>query len=219
MNDMEIAQTNLFGNLHVTKTKWAAVEQPTTQERVRAQDYARSDVELVRDCLARDESAWQELVVKYGRLVYSIPRRYGLSASEADDVFQNVFMIVLRQFGNLKNESSLAPWLATITHRESQRVAKAQHRFVELDESLPDTADQSFKQVERDVLVQQLYEALQQLDPRSREFVTALLANERPNYEQIARRFNMPLGSIGPTRARVLKKLAAILKRKGVNLH
>lgn len=178
----------------------------------------RGDTELVRDCLRRDESAWQELVVKYGRLVYSIPRRYGLSASEADDVFQNVFLIALRQLGNLKNETSLAPWLATITHRETQRIVKSQNRFVELDDALPDTSEQFVSRVERDVLIQQLYEAMQQLDPRSRAFAMALLADDRPNYEEIARRFSMPMGSIGPTRARVLKKLEAILQAKGVDL-
>src|SRR4051812_34172643 len=76
----------------------------------------RTDAELVRDCLNRDESAWYELIEKYKRLVYSIARRYGLGASEADDVFQNVFVIVLDHLSALKNASSLAGWLATITH-------------------------------------------------------------------------------------------------------
>ncbi|MES4787530.1 MAG: sigma-70 family RNA polymerase sigma factor, partial [Nitrospiraceae bacterium] len=78
------------------------------------------------------------MVERYGRLVYSIPLRYGLSPADADDVFQNVFTIVLRRLSSLRNQSSLTAWLITITQRESQRVGKGNQPHDELDERLED---------------------------------------------------------------------------------
>ena len=50
----------------------------------------RSDPALVRACLAGRPEAWRELIDRYGRLVHSIPRRYGWSEADADDVFPDV---------------------------------------------------------------------------------------------------------------------------------
>jgi RNA polymerase sigma factor (sigma-70 family) len=179
----------------------------------------RTDAELVQACIARDESAWNELVARYGRLVYSIPRRYGLTPQEADDVFQNVFLIVLRHLRNLKNKDSLAAWLVTITHREAQNTGKRQRQHVELDETMADSAETHFEVVERDVLRYQVHQALERLDARTREFILAIMADDRPSYEEIAQRFGMAIGSVGPTRARCFKKLETILKEMGVEIY
>ena len=45
-----------------------------------------TDPQLIRACLAGEEAAWRTLVVRYERLIYSIPLRYGLSVDDADDV-------------------------------------------------------------------------------------------------------------------------------------
>ncbi|MER3408303.1 MAG: hypothetical protein C4292_06150, partial [Nitrososphaera sp.] len=104
----------------------------------KASSLYRSDTDLIQACLNKDENAWKELVERYGRLVYSIPLRYGLSPADADDVFQNVFTIVLRRLSSLRNQSSLTAWLITITQRESQRVGKGNQPHDELDERLED---------------------------------------------------------------------------------
>ena len=77
----------------------------------------RSDAELIDACLGGDQQAWHELVTRFSRLVYSIPRRKGFSADDSDDVFQNVFTIVYRQLPNLRQYQSLPAWLITITQR------------------------------------------------------------------------------------------------------
>ena len=51
----------------------------------------RSDAELVRACVEGDQHAWEQLVQRYQRLVYSIPRRAGLDEEASADVFQRVF--------------------------------------------------------------------------------------------------------------------------------
>ena len=178
----------------------------------------RSDAELIQACLDKDETAWKELVERYGRLVYSIPLRYGLTPADADDVFQNVFTIVLRRLSSLRNQASLTAWLITITQRESQRLGKGIQPHDELDETLEDASTPPPDQVqlwERQHLVHQ---TLNQLDPRCRELLTALfLETATVSYEKIAKRLGIPLGSIGPTRARCFKKLESIMTSMGID--
>ena len=52
---------------------------------------ALSDADLIKACLDGRQAAWDEVVDRYGRLVYSIPRRYGFSDADADDIFQTVY--------------------------------------------------------------------------------------------------------------------------------
>src|SRR5512144_1837201 len=88
----------------------------TSTPAVDLRDGDRSDQDLIQACLEGDETAWKDLVLRYGRLVYSVPRRYGLSAADADDVFQNVFTAVYRHLAGLRDQARLAAWLITISH-------------------------------------------------------------------------------------------------------
>lgn len=178
----------------------------------------QSDAALVQACLDDDESAWQKLVDRYGPLVYSISRRLGLSEADADDVFQNVFLVVFQRLATLRNHTSLCAWLITITHRECLHSFRRQPDYAELAEEILDAAAQLPEAVvagERRALVR---EALGRLDARSRALLQALFfETDTPSYEEIARRLGVALGAIGPTRARSLKKLETILKSMGVD--
>jgi RNA polymerase sigma factor (sigma-70 family) len=176
----------------------------------------KNDASLIRACIDGEDAAWRELVERYGRLVYSISLRYGLSSVDADDVFQNVFTIVFNQLSRLRNQKLLAAWLITITWREARRVVKLTHIPNDLDEDMEDNQSPPLEQVqlwERQHIVRQ---ALGQLESPCRELLTILfLETPTPSYEEIAKRLGMPIGSIGPTRARSFKKLESILASMG----
>jgi RNA polymerase sigma factor (sigma-70 family) len=179
-------------------------------------DYA-SDHDLVSACLRGDDgSAWQRLVERYGTLVFSIPRRLGLTEADAEDVFQNVFLIAYRRLATLKNHTTLCAWLIRVTYHESLHLCQRLPDDTELAEEIVDLAanlPETVEQWDRRVMVQ---EAIRQLDPRSQTLLQALYFEPRPlSYEEIARRLGLSLGSIGPTRARSLKKLEGILVQMG----
>jgi RNA polymerase sigma factor (sigma-70 family) len=177
-----------------------------------------SDSALVQACLTGDERAWEELVERYGRLVYSIPRRMGLPAADADDVFQNVFSALLRHLAGLRDQTRLAPWLITTTRRESWRHGRSSARFVALDDSIVDQAPEAIEDVTRWEREQGVRQAMRRLDARCRALLSALfLDNTASSYEAVAARLGMPIGSIGPTRARCFRKLDAILRELGFN--
>lgn len=175
-----------------------------------------SDPDLIQACLKGEEAAWKEFVSRYGRLVYSIPRRYGLSASDAEDVFQNVFAIALKRLESLHSQQSLAAWLITVTHRETQHVATRRTPTEELDEWLEDAQAPPHDQVQQWERQHLVHQALARLENPCRELLKALFLDPDPaSYEQIAQKLGIPLGSIGPTRARCFKKLEAILSALG----
>ena len=175
-----------------------------------------SDTELVDACLKEDEKAWNELVARYGRLIYSIPRRAGLSEVDADDVFQNVFAIVLKRLGSLQNRKSLAAWLITITSRETWHFVARRHPTQELDEEMADDEDLPPDQVQQWERRQIVWQALEQLGNPCRDLLTALFLNPDPaSYAQLAHKLKIPVGGIGPTRARCFKKLETILTTMG----
>jgi RNA polymerase sigma factor (sigma-70 family) len=181
----------------------------------------RSDPELIKACQRGDQAAWNELVDQYGRLVYSIPRRYGLSDADADEVFAGVWATVFRKLDDLRDDTRLSAWLITTTHRECWRVSRKRSTYKELDAHFADVSEPSPDKAEAWERQHQVRRALQTLGGRCEELLTALFLERggaETRYDVIAERLGMPVGSIGPTRARCFKKLQAILEEMGVGL-
>lgn len=174
------------------------------------------DLELVQRCIGGEQNAWNELVEKYARLVYSIPRRYGFCESDADDVFQTVFSIVVKSLAKLRDHARISSWLITTTRRECWRKGRGRSTNVEAPECVVDPYESPELDAQRLERQQMVREAMQQLCWRERALLEALFMQTRPmSYEDISRELEMPVGSIGPTRARAFKKLEEILRSMG----
>jgi RNA polymerase sigma factor (sigma-70 family) len=76
-----------------------------------------SDTELVERCRAGQQSAWNTLVRRYQRLVFTVPRRAGLSEDQAADVFQVVFSRLFEHLDRLGDPSRVQAWLVTTAKR------------------------------------------------------------------------------------------------------
>lgn len=180
----------------------------------------RDDAGLVRACIAGEAGAWDELVERYGRLVFASARRCGLGPEDAEDVVQNVFTIMLRRLKTLRDQARLSSWLITTTYRESWRLARARHdaTTAELDDRIRDTSEAPPEEVARLEREQLVHTALRRIDDRCRNLLSALFLDaDEPSYEEIATRFDMAIGSIGPTRARCFRKLERILAEVGID--
>ena len=171
------------------------------------------DADLIQACLDGEAAAWEELVRRYERLVYSIPRRYGLDRQLSEDVFQEVFAILLRRLAGIRNRAGLPKWLITTTHRMCRQVARragptgvGHPEMIDVD-APPDAESLRW---EKQQLVRS---SLRRLGGRCEQLLTLMyMAPGQVSYEAIADQLDMPLGSIGPTRARCLAKLMAILR-------
>ncbi|MDQ4076500.1 MAG: RNA polymerase sigma factor [Chloroflexota bacterium] len=179
----------------------------------------RSDYELIRDCRNGDSKAWREVLDQYERLVYSIPLNYGLSPADAADITQLTFTIFMQSLDELKDDSRLAPWLATVAKRHTWRLLKRKRReSVDPEENLSDKrilhgAVDTHNPMERLAMLEWVNQGLSLLRERCRKLLLALYFDpNEPSYEDVAERFGMAVGSIGPTRARCLKRMKEALE-------
>jgi RNA polymerase sigma factor (sigma-70 family) len=174
-------------------------------------DLAVTDlVTRVRD---GDQQAWDALVERYAPLIWPICRRHRLGGADAEDAAQAVWLRLVEQLDKIRDPAAITGWLATTTRRECCRVLRAARRpqapWPARDaEAIPDehalTADHDLLAAERH---QALRDALAQLTPRDKQLITILTADPPVPYAQISARLGIPVGSIGPTRARCLDKL------------
>jgi len=79
------------------------------------------DSDLVERCLYGDAAAWDQLVDKYGRLVYAIASYYQPSQAQAHAVFGRVFQRLLNALPRLRREVSLVDWLMQVAVQEAKR--------------------------------------------------------------------------------------------------
>ena len=187
-----------------------------------------SDPDLIRACLKGQAAAWEALINRYAALIYSLCLRSGLSQADAEDVFQDVSVILLDHLGDLRDTKRLAGWLASTTKREIWRVQgrKRPQLATELGaaEWTWESAEGAFSErpdsPEKDVIEmenqQMMREALARLPERCSRLLNLLYHTDAPpEYRDIAELFGMPVGSVGPTRARCLQTLRKLLTELG----
>jgi RNA polymerase sigma factor (sigma-70 family) len=178
---------------------------------------AMSDDSSVSALVARvidgDQEAWNEIIERYSPLVWSICLRYRLSRQDADDVGQGVWLLLIENIGGLREAAALPGWLATTTRRECLRVLRAAHRHDHADlppeDQLPPepdaaTIEQAVIAAERDAALRAAFAEL----PQSCHALLSLLMDDPPvSYADISIALGVPVGSIGPTRARCIDRL------------
>ena len=184
-------------------------------------DMQPTDKELLISCRRGDESSWQALVDRYQRLIYAIPRRAGLNEDQAGEVFQEVFVTLFEKMNDINEPDRLHAWLVTTARRKTWRLL-SKERGQSTKAGDGDAGDEALAVVDNALLPDEtlvrleeqhrIRTALADLDPRCRKLLTMLYYQvEPPPYSDVATALGMPEGSIGPTRARCLKKLMKLL--------
>ena len=176
--------------------------------------YADPDAlpELVALALQGNQRAWQDLVHRYSPLVSSVIRRFRMNDSDADDVRQNLWMRLVEHLKDIREPRALPGWVMTTTRNEAIRVLAGKRRTEPVDPQQDDRLD-NIEHTEPDAdLIRAEYRAavhagLRELRPEHRELIELTFADTPISYQQISTRLGIPIGSIGPTRARCLKKL------------
>ena len=181
----------------------------------------RDDADLVRACRNGDETAWNELVERYQRLLVTIPRRAGLSEEQASDVFQEVFMTLREKLDSIEQPDRIRSWMVTtakfktwaIVRGDKGRFAPETEEEMELEmANLKDRsplADELMIEVEQQHIIRT---ALEKLEERCRKILSMIyLRDSAASYAQVAEEIGVGETSISPMRARCLQKLAKIL--------
>lgn len=167
---------------------------------------------LVRASASGSETAWNELVRRYSPLVMAVTRTYQLTADDAKDVSQTVWLRLVENLANLREPDALPGWLATTTQRECIRQLRQGRRVMPVDPHT-DGALQLCETVDpdTDILRAELHQALRDgladLPERDQALLKLRAADPPKSYEEISQILGMPIGSIGPTLRRSLDRL------------
>lgn len=168
---------------------------------------------LIKRCLAGDEDGWQEFFDRYGRLIYATAIRFGFSASESDEIFQEVSLEIVNGLATVQKPDSLPSWLITVTRRTCIRRFKQQKQptipldeyefsdFATIDEDVIERVDRTEERI-------LLYRAMEQLGDKCQKLLTEIFfSSESVSYAEVSAKLDMPIGSIGPTQKRCIDQL------------
>lgn len=183
----------------------------TGQSRQQTPPTAPTNGRLAAEAAAGDTASWEELVRRFGPRLHRIAGAYGLDEASRADVVQTTWLRALERLHMLRQPDAIGGWLATIARRESVTVVRgrSRERLVDTYDAL-DTPDGD-RTPEDEVAAldenAQVRAALHRLPHRDRQLLTLLMESRSPSYTAASAALNMPVGSIGPTRARSLAAL------------
>ena len=141
----------------------------------------------------------------------------GLSQADVDEVFQNTWLLVHEHVQGLRDPSRLRSWISTTAMRESWRLRRRERPEGGLDlHDAPGDDDDPAEALLDLELRAELQRGLETLRSPCRDLLRELFFTTKQSYEEIAHRLRMPVGSLGPTRARCLADLARYLEGRGL---
>ena len=176
---------------------------------------------LLRAASEGDQEAWNAITDRFTSLLWSVARSYRLGSDDAEDVVQNTWLRLLENLTKIDNPEALPGWLATTARREALGILRRRGRTVltrdeDLGVDLADPAstelDSALLEDERDV---ELWASFAKLPERCQQLLRVLMACDRPVYAEVSAAFDMPIGSIGPTRMRCLARLRTLVAESG----
>ena len=168
--------------------------------------------DLVRRAAEGDQQAWATLVERFSGLVWSVTRSFRLSHHVAAEVSQTAWLQLVEHLDDIREPERVGAWLATTTRRLCLTTLRKTGRAVpvDLDDSdlvSPDTTAELHAALESGQRRAALARALDDLPQPGQALLRLLSSDPTPSYADAAAALDMPIGSIGPTRARCLERL------------
>lgn len=170
-------------------------------------------VTLVNEARGGSQPAWNQLVERHLPLVTSLIRRHRLTGADADDVNQTVWLRLVEHLDRIDEPRALPGWLATVTRNECLKMLQLRGRMVPTDPQIspvfdrPDDSPELLEALMASERHSALETALLEL-PADRRALLLLLTKDPPlTYAEISQQSGIPIGSIGPTRARAIRQL------------
>jgi RNA polymerase sigma factor (sigma-70 family) len=184
---------------------------------------AAEDAALVRRCRGGDQQAWDELVDRYQRLIYAVPRRAGLGEEQAAEVFQEVFVTLLEKIDDIREPDKIRSWMVTTAKFKTWGIIRGTkgHYSPATEEdmeaemaAIADTsplADEMLIEVEEQHMIRS---ALKLIEERCQKILSMIyLCDPAASYAEVAAAIGVGETSISPLRTRCLKKLAKVLAK------
>jgi RNA polymerase sigma factor (sigma-70 family) len=168
---------------------------------------------LVQRHFGGDSKALAELISIFQSLVKAAARRVLRCSTDVDDAVQDTWLNFVRFGDRIADPERVGAWLWTVALNSARRIQRRQSRCIVADnvvdladamaDEIPDP-DHALQRCERLSVVRRAAADMREIDRR----VLGLMMDERAyDYRQISTISGRPIGSLGPTRDRIIRKL------------
>ena len=166
-----------------------------------------------------DGRAWEELVGRFGGMIAATGRRYGLTPADVAELQQTTWLRLVENLHKIEQPERVGGWLATTARRESlQLLRRASKYHSGGDQMLANMPDRHLPEPDARPIAEErdavLGAAWGRLKPRCQELLNLLVTDDPMGYKDLSQLLNMPIGSIGPTRARCLEHLRRLISEQ-----
>ncbi len=187
---------------------------------------SRSDADLVEQCQAGDDAAFDELVRRYKDRIYGVVFRFLGNRDDALDVAQEAFVRAYRGIHGYAGQASVSTWFFTIAANLARNRLRDQHRKGrDKSASLEATADGGSgiattretprSLAQRRELEESLDACLDAL-PEAQRLVFVLRVFDGLRYEEIAACAGCAEGTVKSRLNQARRRLGDCLKARGV---
>lgn len=178
--------------------------------------------QLVKRCLAGEDSAWEELLKAHNRKVYNLCYRFTGRSSEAEDLTQEVFIKIFQTLRTYDDaQGAFSTWLNRVarnhlvdhyrrTHKD--RLTSSLEEEPSVLQETPSREEHPMARLESEERRELLQAALDRLSPDMREAVI-LRDFQDLDYDEIAQVLGVPQGTVKSRINRGRLELARVLKR------
>jgi RNA polymerase sigma factor (sigma-70 family) len=165
---------------------------------------------LLAAAAAGEPQAWESLVTAFSPMVRAVGRRYRLSDVDQDEIAQTTWLALVEHIADIRDPAALPGWLSSTARNEAIRLLRQGAR-VQPCETVEALAESATEEVAETLESQERRDAVRRAIDRApathRSLLTALATEPARTYTELSVELKMPVGSIGPTRARCLGRL------------
>ena len=175
------------------------------------------DFELIKSFIDGNESAFNRLAVKYQEKIYWHARRMTGNHLDADEIVQEVLLVLYNKLKTFEFKSSLYTWIYTITNTRSINYLKKRSlkNFFSLDELINKKNDEKdiIDHIESKQKLEKVENALQKLPIKQRE-VFVMRNFDELSYEEISQITGKSVGALKANHFHALNKIKELLKNE-----
>ena len=168
------------------------------------------DFELIKSFIDGNESAFNRLAVRYQEKIYWHARRMSGNHLDADEIMQEVLLVLYNKLKTFEFKSSLYTWIYTITNTRSINYLKKRSlkNFFSLDEITNKRSDEKdiIDLLESKQKLEKIEKALQKLPIKQRE-VFIMRNYDELSYEEISNITGKSVGALKANHFYALNKI------------
>ncbi|HLB85693.1 MAG TPA: sigma-70 family RNA polymerase sigma factor, partial [Steroidobacteraceae bacterium] len=175
---------------------------------------------LIEQCLAGDQSAWEQIVRQNWRKVFNVAYKFVGKHDEAEDLTQDIFLKIFKALKTFDRRANFQTWIISISrnlcidhYRSVRKERQTIARDVDSNDLQPASVERGpYAQAEHQDLRAQLRQALETL-PITLRTAVVLRDLQELSYQEIADRLGLPEGTVKSRINRGRIELAHQLKR------